>query len=89
MTIADQLTLLGNTKAAIKAAIEDKGVTVGTGSPDETLSAAAYRTEHQGKFLGKVFRPVIDFLFSLFEKHHCLHAFQSEKDRKHLPAEYS
>lgn len=64
-------------------------LTLGTGSPDETLSAAAYRTEQQGKFLGKVFRPVIDFLFSLFEKHHCLQAFQSEKDRKHLPAEYS
>ncbi len=30
MTIADQLTLLGSTKAAIKQAIEDKGITVGT-----------------------------------------------------------
>ena len=30
MTIADQLTLLSNTKTAIKQAIEDKGVTVGT-----------------------------------------------------------
>ena len=64
-------------------------LTLGAGSPDETLSAASYRTEQQGKFLGKVFRPVIDCLFSLFEKQHCLHAFQSEKDRKHLPADYS
>ena len=64
-------------------------LTLGAGSPDETLSAAAYRTEQQGKFLGKVFRPVIDCLFSLFEKQHCLSSFQAEKNRKHLPAEYS
>ena len=30
MTIADQLTLLSSTKTAIKQAIEDKGITVGT-----------------------------------------------------------
>ena len=64
-------------------------ITLGAGNPDETLSAAAYRTEQQGKFLGKVLRPVIDCLFSLFEKQHCLYAFQAEKNRKHLPAEYS
>ena len=35
-------------------------VTLGAGSPDETLSAAAWRTEHEGRILGRIFRPLID-----------------------------
>ena len=35
-------------------------VTLGAGSPDETLSAAAWRTEQKGRLLGRIFRPLID-----------------------------
>lgn len=63
-------------------------LTLGAGSPDETLSAAAWRTEQDGKFWGVVMRPVIDLLFLAFERNHCKTAFESELNRKHLPAEY-
>ena len=64
-------------------------LTLGAGHPDETLSAAAWRTEQDGKLLGVVMRPVIDLLFLAFERNHCKTAFESELNRKHLPAEYS
>ena len=63
-------------------------LTLGAGSPDETLSAAAWRTERDGKWLGRVFRPLIDALFLPFEREHCLRAFESEKLGRHLPPEY-
>lgn len=63
-------------------------VTLGAGSPDETLSAAAYRTERAGKLFGKVFRPLIDLLFLPIESQHCYKAYESEKQGKHLPPEY-
>ena len=58
------------------------------GSPDETLSAAAWRTEQKGRWLGRVFRPLIDLLFAPLEKDHCRTAFESERDGRHLPKEY-
>ena len=63
-------------------------VTFGAGCPDETLSAAAWRTEQSGRIGGKIFRPIIDFLFSPLEKNHCKSAYESEINGKHLPAEY-
>lgn len=66
-------------------------VTLGNGMPDETLSSAAWRTEQDGKVLGRLFRPVIDFLFRPFEADHCHKAFIAEVRRlqfphlKHLP----
>ena len=63
-------------------------LTLGAGSPDETLSAAAYRTERAGKWLGRVFRPLIDALFLPFERDHCQTAFDSEVYGRHLPKEY-
>lgn len=63
-------------------------LTLGAGSPDETLSAAAWRTEQAGKWLGRVFRPLIDALFWPFEREHCRAAFESEKLGRHLPPEY-
>lgn len=63
-------------------------LTLGAGSPDETLSAAAYRTERDGKWLGRVFRPLIDLLFLPFERDHCRNSFESEVNRLHLPKEY-
>ena len=58
------------------------------GSPDETLSAAAWRTEQKGRLLGRLFRPMIDLIFALFEKNHCQKSFESERNGRHLPKEY-
>ena len=58
------------------------------GSPDETLSAAAWRTEQKGRLLGRVFRPLIDLAFLPLEKDHCRTAFESERNGRHLPEEY-
>ena len=65
-------------------------VTLGAGSPDETLSAAAWRTEQDGKLMGRFFRPIIDAVFrSLFrEENHCQNSYHSEVMRKHLPEHY-
>lgn len=63
-------------------------VTLGKGSPDETMSAAAWRTEQDGKILGRFFRPKIDFIFSPLEAAHCRKSFESEIARKHLPGHY-
>ncbi len=37
--------------------------TLGYDMPDETLSAAAWRTDPAGRRFGKFFRPIIDRLF--------------------------
>lgn len=57
------------------------------GSPDETLSARAWRTEQQGKWLGKVFRPLIDTLL-WFDRDHCHQAYLSEFKKLQLPGSY-
>ena len=62
-------------------------LTLGNGSPDETMSAAAWRMEQQGKMAGRVLRPVIDALFWL-EKDHCLHAYNAEFQKLQLPGGY-
>lgn len=58
------------------------------GSPDETLSAAAFRTEIQGKWGGRIFRPLIDLLFRPFQKEHCRSAYIAELKRKQFPRGY-
>ena len=63
-------------------------VTLGAGSPDETLSAAAWRTEQKGRLLGRIFRPAIDLLAMPLERDHCRKSFESERDGRHLPEEY-
>lgn len=63
-------------------------VTLGTGHPDETLSAAAWRTEQKGRLLGRIFRPLIDLMFIPFEREHCRKSFESERNGRHLPKEY-
>lgn len=63
-------------------------VTLGAGHPDETLSAAAWRTEQDGKLLGRFFRPLIDFIARPFERDHCRTAYESEIERRHLPRHY-
>ena len=62
-------------------------LTLGHSSPDETLSAAAWRWEQSGKLAGRVLRPLIDALF-WFDQEHCRNAFEAEKLGKHLPKAY-
>lgn len=64
-------------------------ITLGKGSPDETMSAAAWRTEQDGKIMGRFFRPKLDWLFSRLEDDHCRKSFESEVNRKHLPGHYN
>lgn len=54
----------------------------GFGLPDETLSARAWRLRADSK----MYR-VINTLF-FWQSNHCLDAFISEQQRKHLPAAY-
>ena len=63
-------------------------LTLGAGHPDETLSAAAWRTEQSGKLGGRIFRPVIDLLFLPLERDHCRKAYEAEKHGAQLPKEY-
>jgi len=44
----------------------------------ETISAAAWSLEMDGKWQGKLFRPIIDWLFSPLQKDHCLQAWMIE-----------
>ena len=52
-------------------------VTLGHASPDETMSAGVWRMEQQGRWQGRVLRPVIDALF-FFDPDHCRKAHKSE-----------
>ena len=61
-------------------------ITLGVGEPDETMSAAAYRMELNGKPFGFM-RQVIDTLL-WFDKDHCHQAYLSEVRKKQLPDEY-
>lgn len=54
------------------------------GSPDETLSSRAYRTEQQQKIFGRFFRPLIDLMF-FFDPLHCYKSYLAEIDRLQLP----
>lgn len=63
-------------------------VTLGAGHPDETISAALWRMEQEGKIAGRVFRPLVDLLFRPIEKDHCRKAWLSEVQRSHLPSGY-
>ncbi len=64
-------------------------ITLGHSSPDETLSAAAWRWEQAGKLRGRVLCPLIDALFLPFERDHCQTAYLSELRGLHLPPEYT
>jgi hypothetical protein len=60
-------------------------ITLGHGSPDETISSAAWRLEQDGRIIGKLARPFIDALFWVAERDHCRKAYESERTRSHLP----
>lgn len=62
-------------------------ITLGKGSPDETMSAAAWRLEKEGKLGGKIFRPIIDKIF-FFDPNHCEGAHRAELRRAQLHHSY-
>lgn len=62
-------------------------LTLGNGSPDETISAAAWRMEQQGKRAGRVLRPAIDAVF-WFDREHCRKAYNAEFHKIQLPGTY-
>lgn len=63
-------------------------LTLGAGHPDETLSAAAWRTEQSGKLGGRIFRSLIDLIFLPLEREHCRKAYEAERLGRQLPPEY-
>jgi hypothetical protein len=63
-------------------------ITLGKGHPDETISAAAWRMEQEGKLAGRILRPLVDLLFRPIERDHCRRSFESEVRGAHLPAAY-
>lgn len=60
-------------------------ITFGDGLPDETISSALWRTEQDGKCFGKIFRPIVDWLFKPVEKEHCKLSYLSELNRLQAP----
>lgn len=63
-------------------------ITLGESDPDETMSAAAWRLEQEGKLAGRIFRPLIDLLFFWQGPGHCKNAYIKEFERKNYPDEY-
>jgi len=53
-------------------------LTIGGSRRNETISSAAWSLELDGKWQGKLFRPVIDFLFRPLQKDHCRKAWLVE-----------
>ena len=60
-------------------------LTLGASFPDETASSAAWRLEQQGRWQGRFFRPLIDWLFHPWQQDHCMCAFYAEKRKLQLP----
>jgi len=56
-------------------------LTLGDAKRNETISSAAWSLELDGKWQGKLFRPIIDFLFRPFQRDHCLNAWLIEQAR--------
>ena len=46
-------------------------MTLGASKRNETISAAAWSLEQDGKWQGRLFRPLIDGLFYFIEHDHC------------------
>jgi hypothetical protein len=53
-------------------------LTFGGSRRNETISAAAWSLERDGKWQGRMSRPMIDWLFSRLEKDHCAQAWRTE-----------
>ena len=53
--------------------------TLGYCKRGQTISAAAWALEQNGKFMGRTFSPAIDWLFTCIERDHCQVSYESEK----------
>ena len=54
-------------------------LTLGGAKRNETFSGAAWSTELDHKWQGRVFRPLIDWLFTWVERDHCLQSWLAEQ----------
>jgi hypothetical protein len=54
-------------------------LTLGGSKRNETISAAAYSLELDGKWQGKVARPIIDYLMRPIERAHCRVSYLAEQ----------
>jgi hypothetical protein len=57
------------------------------GYPDETVSSYLFRLDARGKLAGRIFRPIVDWVWRLVfrQEDHCFAAYESERARYHLP----
>ena len=53
-------------------------LTLGDARRNETISAAALSLELDGKWQGRLFRPLIDWLMTLIERDHCFQSWLAE-----------
>lgn len=58
---------------------------LGGSFPDETASSGAWRMEKQGRWQGKLLRPLIDWLFWPVHHDHCMRSYYAERKKMHLP----
>ena len=54
-------------------------VTLGGSKRNETASSAAWSLELDGRWQGKLLRPLIDWMFSPFEADHCRKSWTNEQ----------
>jgi len=57
-------------------------LTLGNCKRNETISSAAWSLEQDGKLLGRIFRPAIDWLFARIERKHCHTAWLIENKQQ-------
>lgn len=69
-------------------ALDQCANTVLLGSPDETLSSRAYRSDRDEKVFGRLFRPAIDFVF-FWQERHCFQSYQAELQRRQYPKHFA
>jgi len=60
-------------------------LTLGNCMRGETISASAWRQEQAGRLQGRIFRPLIDFIFWPIEKDHCSQSWLAEKHMYKAP----
>ena len=74
----------------VAIAVDQLGNALLNGEPDETLSSRAYRADQDNKILGKIFRPIIDFIFKhvFNDPDHCYQSYLSETEQKQLPKNF-
>lgn len=53
-------------------------ITLGASKRDETMSSAAWSMEQDGKLMGRIFRPLIDWIFGPIEADHCAGSWLTE-----------